>query len=239
MTVIIVEHNLVYQKELCSLIESLGHDIIYRTQKLNEGINLMIKRKPHVAIISLPFKAMMRGRKNWNTLNLLDTPIVFLTVKSSKEEYESIKRIKHFALLSKPITAYELEQTMKLLTSHRTNGRLHPTNLPDSSIDAFVYLRQGDSFYRQMVKNILFIRSQGNYLLVTTDKQTIRIRKTLQGFSRELPKSQFAQVHRSVILNLSMVDEVLWSEGIVKVGSTTLPFSRKGRKILKDRLTFI
>lgn len=59
---------------------------------------------------------------------------------------------------------------------------------------------------------VLFLAADGNYVRVHTEDNTYEIRETMTGISAKLDPSRFVRVHRSFIVNLSYVLEVVTKE---------------------------
>ena len=60
---------------------------------------------------------------------------------------------------------------------------------------------------------ILSFSADGNYVRVHTGERAFAIRDTMNGISAKLDPSQFARVHRSFIVNLSQIQNVVTREG--------------------------
>jgi two-component system, LytTR family, response regulator len=59
---------------------------------------------------------------------------------------------------------------------------------------------------------VLFLAADGNYVRVHTEGSTYEIRETMTGISAKLDPSRFVRVHRSFIVNLTHVLEVVTKE---------------------------
>ena len=59
---------------------------------------------------------------------------------------------------------------------------------------------------------VLFLAADGNYIRVHTEDDTYEIRETMTGISAKLDASRFVRVHRSFIVNLSYVLEMVTKE---------------------------
>ena len=59
---------------------------------------------------------------------------------------------------------------------------------------------------------VLFLAADGNYIRVHTEGSTYEIRETMTGISAKLDASRFVRVHRSFIVNLSYVLEMVTKE---------------------------
>ena len=76
------------------------------------------------------------------------------------------------------------------------------------------WLRIGDEEQTQdiPVDQVLLIAADGNYVRVHADGRTYEIRETMTGISAKLDPSRFARVHRSFIVNLSYVRDLVTKE---------------------------
>ena len=62
------------------------------------------------------------------------------------------------------------------------------------------------------VDQVLLIAADGNYVRVHADGRTYEMRETMTGISAKLDPSRFARVHRSFIVNLSYVRDLVTKE---------------------------
>jgi LytTr DNA-binding domain len=74
------------------------------------------------------------------------------------------------------------------------------------------WLRIEDEKQDIPVDQVLLIAADGNYVRVHADGRTYGIRETMTGISAKLDPSRFARVHRSFIVNLSFVRDLVTKE---------------------------
>ena len=151
--------------------------------------------------------------------------------------------------LVKPFDEARLEATVQRL-KQRLAPR-HDSVVPDASLSAalaqlsselqargparrwlqWIKASVGTTLRLIPVEQVAFMRSDEKYTLVVWDGGEALIRKTIRELGDELDPERFAQIHRSVIVNLSRVEQV--SRGVnetadvhVKGRSEVLPVSR-------------
>ena len=90
------------------------------------------------------------------------------------------------------------------------------------------------------LSDIEHIESHGNYVKLFVGTQTLVVRGSLLQFEGALDSMQFIRIHRTVIINLDYIAEIvpsLWGEHIVRlVTGVVLKMSRTYRAQLEDRL---
>lgn len=124
----------------------------------------------------------------------------------------------------KPFDETRLGDTVRRLQAHLT----HPPTAPDAKLDAALERLAGDlrerlgpqrrlGFIKASVgatvrmipaDEVIYFRSDTKYTLVVWPGGEALIRKTIRELADELDPEQFAQVHRSVIVNLRQVNHV-------------------------------
>ncbi len=170
--------------------------------------------------------------------------IVFVT---AYEQY-AVQAFEHGAIdyLVKPIDEARLADTVLRLKA-RTAQTLEPALGTDAVLDRlaeelrrraaprawlqWIKASVGTSVRLIPVEQISFMRSDTKYTLVVWDGGEALIRKTIRELADELDPERFAQIHRSVIVNLHRVSEVTRSlnetaEVHVAGSAEVLPVSR-------------
>ncbi|MDH7461759.1 LytTR family DNA-binding domain-containing protein [Chitinophagaceae bacterium 26-R-25] len=87
------------------------------------------------------------------------------------------------------------------------------------------------------VKDISFIQSMGNYVVIVTNVRRVVTLLSIQQLAKFLPEDQFLQVHRSYIIALSEVSS-FDSENVV-VGGVTIPIGHNYHGLLEERFTLL
>jgi DNA-binding LytR/AlgR family response regulator len=176
------------------------------------------------------------------------TQIVFVT---AYEQY-AVKAFEQGAIdyLVKPFDEARLAETVQ-----RLQERLQPTSVPGAAGDAveavlerlagelrgrhgesrrwlhWIKASVGTTLRLIPVEQVAFLRSDEKYTLVVWDGGKALIRKTIRELADELDPDRFAQIHRSVIVNLTRIAHV--SRGVNETAdvhlnghSEVLPVSR-------------
>jgi DNA-binding LytR/AlgR family response regulator len=171
--------------------------------------------------------------------------IVFVT---AFEQY-AVQAFEHGALdyLVKPFDEPRLADTVKRLRERLAQSAPAPTSAMDAVIEKLSgELRQrtaprawlqwikasvGSSVRLIPVEQVAFLRADEKYTLVVWDGGEALIRKAIRELADELDPERFAQVHRSVIVNLHQVSQVNrgpneTAEILLKGRKELLPVSR-------------
>ena len=105
--------------------------------------------------------------------------------------------------------------------------------------DDYIFEKSDKQLKRIVLKEILFIQSMENYVVIQTASSKEIVYTTLQQIYDLLPPQIFQQVHRSYIVNINHVNAI--DGNVLNVDFHKIPISRNYKEeilniILKDRL---
>lgn len=117
--------------------------------------------------------------------------------------------------LVKPISAPRLALTLKRLKSRDAIGGKPSSVVWASAFQgrAPAYLKWikaslADTVRLIMVYDVLYFKSDGKYTCVVTRAAEALIRLPLKGLIEQIDPVQFAQIHRSTVVNLQAIDRI-------------------------------
>ena len=98
--------------------------------------------------------------------------------------------------------------------------------------DKLLIKKKGKEFIINL-KHVSSIESGGNYIYIHSNNQVYPMRSTMNKMIKRLDQSQFIRVHRSYIVNVDYIKEIISPENqvykIVMINKSTIPLSRKYR----------
>lgn len=148
-----------------------------------------------------------------------DVPVIMVTSEADfaakSYEYEDVQDF-----LVKPISFDRFQKAVqRIITQPQRSAPVKP----DQEV---IFVKDGTKFIRLPYQNILYLKSEGNYVsFVTTDK-TILSLITIKELEEKLP-SYFMRVHRSFIVNLERMESISTEE--IVIGKHHIPISQKYR----------
>lgn len=94
---------------------------------------------------------------------------------------------------------------------------------------------------RRLIKirfeDILWIEAKGDYILIKTDTEEIKVHSTLKKIKDKLPEVRFIQIHRSYIINHTRIIDI--QDNSVLIDRKVIPISRSNRPELMQRLNLL
>ena len=136
--------------------------------------------------------------------------IIFITGQTEKETMLKAFEVNPVTYLTKPVKEADLIAAIELA---KMKNKVN-----------YVIVKNGFDEVKVYFEDILFLKSDKNYVDIQLLNKTITVRNTLDNFCKELDNDLFCRVHRSYVVNKSKVTQKKSSS--VKVNDFELPISR-------------
>jgi DNA-binding LytR/AlgR family response regulator len=139
-----------------------------------------------------------------------------IIIISSAEEY-ALKAFDFNVVdyLLKPVTygrfCKAIDKTIRYFTRKETT-----TNADDEEI----FIKKGSSLVKLKLREIIYIEALENYVTLITNNDKFTIHFTMKAIENQLPSGVFIRVHRSFIINKSMIQTINESSLDLNVAGT-------------------
>jgi DNA-binding LytR/AlgR family response regulator len=102
--------------------------------------------------------------------------------------------------------------------------------------DEEIFIKKGSSLVKLKLKDIIFIEALENYVTLNTRDDKFTIHFTMKAIENQLPSGVFIRVHRSFIINKSMIQTIKENSLDLNVGESlkSIPVGKSFRDTLLD-----
>lgn len=242
MNILIVEDEEVVAKNLQYMLNGFGYVADYMASNYSDAIEILKEQEIHLAFLDINLIGHKTGidvaeyiRENTNI------PFIFLTGKDDMVTVNAALKTLPHAYLSKPFhkatiySAVELAlkkfRELSVTASQETNGE---GNEDATVIKEALFIKEKDLFSLILLTDILYIRSDNNYLELHTTHKKYIIRETLKNIMSQFPKDSFFRTHKSFIINLNAITAI--NHLYVLIGQIEIPIAPDNRSELLSRL---
>lgn len=141
----------------------------------------------------------------------------------------------------KPFSEQRLDKTVERLLQDQHAPA--PPPLPANSGANRIMVRQNNNWRLLDIEDILYFQSQDHLTLAYTLKDAYSLNSTLRELEQQLPPSDFLRTHKSFIVNLRQINEIIpWFNYTYKITlrqkGVEIPVSRSYIKKFKATVTF-
>jgi DNA-binding LytR/AlgR family response regulator len=229
----IVEDEIIIADSIRSVLLRMNYQVAEPCINYEEAVKMLMAEPPHLLLLDIN---LGDGSKNGIELGRyirehMDLPFIFLTANSDIKTVESAKTVKPNAFLVKPFIQDELYAAIEIAMHNFYAHRAPEQPKPNKD---FLYIKDGAELHKVNFQDILYLESDHVYVCVYTVKRKYLVRTSLQNYVEQLDKNLFLRIHRSYVVNLSMIEKVLGAQ--VKIGDCYLPISRSYKEDLLSRL---
>ncbi len=190
-----------------------------------EARNIITKRQD-IDLIILDIK--MPEMDGFDFIMSLDNPPNIILVTSAEEYALKAFDFNVIDFLLKPISygrfCKAIDKTIRYYSRKETSG----------TGDEEIFIKKSSSLVKLKLKDIVFIEALENYVTLNTSDDRFTIHFTMKAIENQLPSGVFIRVHRSYIINKSMIQSIKENTLDLLVGDTvkSIPVGKSFRDTL-------
>jgi len=119
--------------------------------------------------------------------------------------------------------------------------RYHSPNESKSTAEDEIFIKKGSSLVKLRLKDLIYIEALENYIILHTRDEKFTIHFTMKAIENQLPSGDFIRVHRSFIVNYSMIQSIKDDFLDIMVGNKikNIPLGNSFRETLLNNLKMI
>lgn len=194
-----------------------------------EARNILTRRRD-IDLIFLDIE--MPEMNGFDFIGSLESPPNIIII-SSAEEY-AIKAFDFNVVdyLLKPITysrfCKAIDKTIRYF-SHREAA---------TSGDEEIFIKSGSSLVKLKLRDIIYVEALENYVTLNTNEEKYTIHFTMKAIESQLPSGLFLRVHRSFIVNKSMIQAIKENNLEINIAGTikSIPVGKSYRDSLLNEI---
>jgi len=207
----IVEDEMVIAQGISDALEQLGYVPTEPAMSYTEALHMIATERPDILLVDI----QLSGNKDgidlaWKIREDYNLPFIFLTANSDPATVERAKKVNPPAYLVKPFNKDELYTSIEIclynfaLAEKSTNTATKDNYIIHESI----FIKQGQSFQKVAIGDILYLESDNVYIRVYTRAGKLLVRNSLQNYLELIASPRFFRVHRSYAVNLDHIDAI-------------------------------
>ncbi len=223
----IVDDNSLHRFALLTLVDSHPNlNLVGHTSSLNEAKKAIEAKNLDLVFLSVEMP-IINGFEFWDTIP--NKPQVIFVSLSKDHASQAFDR-DAIDYLSKPLTEKRLDQAVDKALQMYVVFHQREKRLPE-----FIYVKSNSKNRKVYLEEIKYIEALGDYVKIITKTGSFIVLSTMKAMESRLPQKQFMRIHKSYIVNLSLVDRYHGSK--VELDKVSLPLSRNKRNELNDTLS--
>jgi two-component system, LytTR family, response regulator len=234
--VLIVEDEFITIETLSLVLKDMNCVISGDAMDAKDAIAILDKGETDLAILDINIKGDKDGV--WIAQQIQEKyhiPFIFLTAFGDQNTVERAIKTGPYGYLVKPFSKADVftavEVAVKNFSRQNENRVIHNNSI---TTKGSIFIRDDYMFVKLKIEEILYIKSDKNYLEIHLANKMHLTRGKMSDFMKNLPSEKFMQVQRSYVVNIEVVD--LIGAGFLKIGNIDIPISAKHKEELKRKI---
>jgi two-component system response regulator LytT len=209
LKILIVEDQILIVNHIKNILNDNDINNIELAFSTNEATEKLNVHNPDIILLDINLHGKDTGI-HWAKEFVKNSQIIFITGQTEKETMLKAFDVNPITYLTKPVKESDLIAAIELAKRKSKNN--------------YIVVKNGFDEVKVNFDEILFLKSDKNYVDIQLTNKTITIRNTLDNFYKELDSDLFCRVHRSYVVNKSKVTQKKSSS--IQVNNFELPISR-------------
>jgi DNA-binding LytR/AlgR family response regulator len=237
MNILIVEDEHIIAKHLQFTLTSFGYEANDVATNYHNAIELLQENVYHLALLDINLNGYQTGIDVGEYIKEnLDIPFLYLTSHDDMAIVNAALNTSPHAFLNKPFQKISVYTAVNLaLKGFRKRESQEDDSQEDSTVikDA-LFIKEKHMFTKILLSDLLYIRSDDNYLELHTKRRKYTIRETMKNMIGQLPGNLFLRVHKSYIINLNAITGINYIN--VMIDDMEIPITADSRNDLMGRI---
>ena len=238
--ILLVEDEFITLETLKTILVGMNYKISGEVMDASKALEVLEKRETDLAILDINIKGDKDGiwlaeqiQKKYNI------PFIFLTAFGDQATVKRAINTEPSGYIVKPFSKVDIFTAIEVSLKNfaRQNKTTQPADDPTIEIPGIVvkdsiFIRDDYMFVKIKIEDILFIKSDKNYLDIYLAGKKHLVRGMLKDFINILP-SNFLQVHRSYAVNITAVES--FGNSFLKINNVEIPVGKAYKDELRSR----
>ena len=155
----------------------------------------------------------------------------------SKDDKDALKAFEFNIVdyLLKPVTFSRFVKAVDKAIRYYANKEV------SNSVANEIFIKKDSTLVKLKIKDILYIEALENYVTLNTKNEKFTIHFTMKAIEYQLPSLTFIRVHRSFIVNISLIKKIKETSLDLMIGNELrdIPIGQSYRELLLNRINIM
>ena len=193
--ILIVEDEVLIAEFLKDLLISLDYTNLKLAHNKKQAMIHVNEFMPDLVLLDIRMKEELEGIEIAKEINANHKiPFIFITAHSDKEIVHLALDTKPAGYITKPFKKMDVYAAVHLVESNKQVVN-----------QKYLVFKDGYTNVKLSVEDILYAKSDNNYIHIYTTVKKYTLRNTLEWLKENIPQELFHRTHRSFIVNITKI----------------------------------
>jgi two-component system response regulator LytT len=209
LKILIVEDEIFIADYIQELLEETDFKYVKQANNVVEALAKLNDFNPNVVLMDINIEGDCEGIKLSNN-EFKKKSIIFITAQNDFATIKKAIATNPENYLTKPIKKIDLIAAIELIALKRNSNT--------------ITVKDGYDYLKLSYDEILYIKSDNNYIDILTKSKKYTVRQSLEGFLNNVDKTIFRKIHRSYVINKTFITKI--TSKSVFLNEIEIPLSR-------------
>ena len=220
--ILVVEDEMLIGAKISMLLTNLGYEVTGILPRGEDAIIHVEENKPDIIVLDINLKGEIDGIETAAILQRKNIPVIYLTANSDDATFNRAKLTGPTAFISKPFKQLDLQRAIELTIVHLAHTdpySVTPTEVHEEQpfiLADRIFVRYTGRMVKIMLMDILYMEADRNYSRIFTSQKEFLLSVTLKYIEEKLSIPFFMRIHRSYLVNMMHIDQVLESDVMIR-----------------------
>ena len=190
--ILIVEDEIIISDFIFKMLNNSGFTNVKVANNSEDALFIINNFKPEILLLDINVEGKDSGIELAKKKNI-EAKVIYITAQNDNATIQKAIATNPITYLTKPLKKTDLLAAIQL-ASFRTKTQS-------------ILIKDGFEEIKLSLDDLLFIKSDGNYIDIYTNTRKISIRESLEKFYEKLDENQFLRIHRSIIINQNKISK--------------------------------
>jgi len=235
LKILIVEDEAVVAEDMRIMLQKIGYEVVGTALDYEEALEMLEANRPELVLVDIQLGGLKDGIQLAEFIrDTYQLPFMFVTSNADEFTVRRARALQPVGYVVKPFDNRDLYAAIEMAREHFNKKS---DELPDELLmKDTLYVKQNDEFKRVLIREIVWLKADGNY----TDLHTLNERFVVRGKVKELLETlstTFVRIHKSYAVNVAFIEKL--SQDYVHVPNERLPVSKTYKGSLHERLQLL
>ena len=234
MNCIIVDDDLIWCKTLEEFVGKSPSLTLIGSYSDSVSARAVLMSRRDIELIFLDIE--MPEMDGFDFLSSLENPPHIIFVSGSEEHAFMAYNYNGIDYLLKPITYSRFCRAVEKIMKYYA-GR----TIPIAAGEEEIFIKKASTLVRLKLKEIMYVEALENYVSVITKEEKYTIHFTMRAIEQQLPSGLFIRIHRSYMVNKSMIRSISENSLTIHIGNTPkiLPVGKSYRDSIMNYINIM
>lgn len=238
INVLIVEDEWITSEEIKEVLEKNGMNVVGQEDNASAALQVAKEKVIDIALLDINIKGDKDGIELAQSINeIRPTAIIFLTAFDDSAYLERAKKVVPSAYLVKPFQSKNLVISIEMAFNTIKNGQETVDQEESFIIDDRIFIKEHNLLVRIMIKEITHVEAVGSYCKIHAAGKSYLLSMNLKTFEHKLNDLDFIRVHRSYLVNATMIEAI--NGNLIYIKESKVPIGSSHRADVLQRFKIV